>query len=262
MFEDESGHYGRALLLLDEVIATCRATGESFIQARALNTAGWIHGELEDHAGSLDLNRQSLELAAAIETADTEITSNARLNLGDSLLALARFEDADEQYRAVERVVRNPRPQDRWMLWRYAQHLFHSVGELSLARGNVGAALAYAGECLSSAEGTNSVKNIVKARRLRGQGLLAQRELAAAEAELTSTADTARQLGNPPQLWKTLAAVGDLRLVQGRLADARGVYGEAVQIVSGVAANLPDERLRHTLLNSGEVQQIMERAHG
>ena len=93
------------------MFATCQATGESFIQARALNTAGWIHAELHDHAGSLDLNGQSLALAAAIETADTEITSNARLNLGDSLVALGRFADADEQYQAVEHVVRKPRPQ-------------------------------------------------------------------------------------------------------------------------------------------------------
>src|SRR4051794_34356767 len=136
-----AGDYARALALLDDVIATCRATGESFIQARALNTAGWIHAELCDHAGALDLNGQSLELAAAIESADTEITSNARLNLGDSLVALGRLAEADAQYRAVERVVRDPRPQDRWMLWRYAQHLFHSVGEVCLMRGDTHAAL-------------------------------------------------------------------------------------------------------------------------
>ncbi|MBV9598691.1 MAG: AAA family ATPase, partial [Chloroflexi bacterium] len=61
-----AGEYGRALALLDEVVATCRATGESFIQARALNTAGWIHGELYDHLGALDLNGQSLDLAAGV----------------------------------------------------------------------------------------------------------------------------------------------------------------------------------------------------
>src|SRR5207248_11403728 len=35
------GDYARALTLLDEVVATCISTGETFIQARALNTAGW-----------------------------------------------------------------------------------------------------------------------------------------------------------------------------------------------------------------------------
>ena len=55
------------------------------------------------------------------------ITSNARLNLGYRLVALGRLAEADEHYRAVEQVVRNPRPQDRWMLWRYGQHLCRGV---------------------------------------------------------------------------------------------------------------------------------------
>lgn len=98
--------YGRALALLDEAISACRATGESFVQAPALNTAGRIHGELHDHDGALGHNGQSLELAAVIETADTEITSNARLNLGDSLVALGRFADADQHCQAVDLVAR------------------------------------------------------------------------------------------------------------------------------------------------------------
>jgi tetratricopeptide (TPR) repeat protein len=255
-----AGEYDRALRLLDEVIATCRATGENFIQARALNTAGWLHGELHDHVGALALNEQSLELAAAIETADTEITSNARLNLGDSLMAVGRFEEAERDYRAVEDVVRNPRPQERWMLWRYGQHLFHSLGEFCLAHRNFDAALGYADECLRSAEMSGSVKNIVKSRRLRGQALLAQGELAAADAELRSAIETARGLGNPPQLWNTLVAVGDLRLADGHPEEARHAYSEAVHVISGVAAQLADERLRQTLLSSAKVQAVVELA--
>jgi tetratricopeptide (TPR) repeat protein/transcriptional regulator with XRE-family HTH domain len=251
-----SGEYGRALALLDEVVATCRATGETFIQARALNTAGWIHGQLQDHGRALELNDKSLALALAIETADAEIANNARLNLGDSLVALGRLAEADEHYRAVEQVVEHPRPQDRWMLWRYAQHLFHSLGELCLTRGQAAAALARADACRRAAEATGSAKNVVKARRLRGQALLAGGELAAAEAELGDALDAARRLGNPPQLWATLAAVGDLRTAQGRLADARRAYGEALAVVEEVAARLSDARLREALLRSPAVERV------
>ena len=90
------------------------------------------------------LNRLSLEVATALEVPDTEIQSNARLNLGDSLAALGRADEAEEHFLAVEQVVRQPRPPDHWMLWRYAQHLFHSYGELWLARGETERALAYA----------------------------------------------------------------------------------------------------------------------
>ena len=254
------GDYAPALALLDEVITACASSGESFIRARALNTAGWIHGELQDHARALELNGQSLALAEAIETADPEIESNARLNLGDSLLALGRLDEAEAHFRAVERVVRDPRPQDRWMLWRYAQHLFHSYGDLWLARGDAARALAYADECLRGAEASDSPKNVVKARRLRGQAFLARGELAAAEAELGLALDVARRTGNPPQLWKTLVALGDLRMAQHAATSARRAYSDALEVVQHLAADLPATPLRATFLTSPHVQRIM-RAH-
>ena len=118
------------------LIATGERIGEVYVRPRALNTAGWIHGELQDYQRALELNTQSLAVASTIKFADTEIRSNALLNLGDCLMALGRPDEAEEHFQAVERVVRNPSPQDRWMLWRYAQHLFHSYGELWLARGD------------------------------------------------------------------------------------------------------------------------------
>ena len=256
------GDYARALALLDEVMAICASVGETFILARALNTAGWIHGELQNHARALDLNGQSLGLAGAIETADTEIGSNARLNLGDSLLALGRLAEAEAHFRAVERVVRNPRPQDHWMLWRYAQHLFHSSGELCLARGDTAQALAYAGECLEGAESTESKKNVVKARRLRGQVFLARGDLGASEAEFDRAIDVARQLGNPPQLWKTLAAIGDLRQARGAPAAAQQARREALAVIEAVAAQLRDDALRAIVLASPHVQRIRRSAIG
>jgi tetratricopeptide (TPR) repeat protein len=253
------GEYVRALTLLDEAIATGAGIGETFIQARALNTAGWIRGELQDHERALELNRRSLDLVGTIETADTEIGSNARLNLGDSLLALGRLDDAEAQFQAVERITRNPRPPDRWMLWRYAQHLFHSHGELRLARGDPEMALAYADECLRGAEATDSKRNIAKARRLRGQVFLARGELAAAEAELARALDIARRLGNPPQIWKTLVAVGDVRHARGDRAGAGRAYREALAIVEEVAAHLADAPLREVFLTSPHVRQIRRR---
>jgi tetratricopeptide (TPR) repeat protein len=239
------------------VVAACSDSGETFVRARALNTAGWIHGELQDHWRALELNGQSLALAREFATADPEIESNARLNLGDSLLALGRLAEAEAHFRAVERVVRDPRPQDRWMLWRYAQHLFHSFGELWLARGDPATALAYADECLRGAEASDSPKNVVKARRLRGEAFLARGALAAAEAELDGALRVARRIGNPVQLWKTLVALGDLRSAQGSAATARQTYGEALTVVHRVAADLPATPLRETFLASLHVQGIM-----
>ena len=254
------GDYTRALALLEGVIAACERIGERFLGARALNTAGWLYCELHDHRRAIELNTQSLDVASTMEVSDAEIRGNARLNLGDSLMALGRGDEAEEHFRAVERVVRNPSPPERWMIWRYAQHLFHSYGELCLARGDSGRALAYADECLALAEPSESKKNVVKARRLRGQSFLMHGRVDEAEQEIERALEVARQIGNPPQLWKTYVALGDLQLAQGRAADADQTYRDALQIIDAVAADLTDTALRQTFLTSSHVLRIQHLA--
>jgi tetratricopeptide (TPR) repeat protein len=254
------GDYTRALALLDEVLTTSERIGEAVVRARAANTAGWIYGEVQDHHRALALNRLSLEVATALEVPDTEIQNNARLNLGDSLAALGRADEAEEHFLAVEQIVRQPRPPDHWMLWRYAQHLFHSYGELWLVRGNTEQALAYADRCLALAEPSDSRKNIVKAYRLRGQALLVQGRLAEAEREIVRALGLARQLGNPPQLWKTYAALGELRQTQGKPEEARLAFRAAVTTIDQVARSLGDATLQASFLSSSHVRQIRDHA--
>ena len=215
---------------------------------------GWIYGELQDHEEAILLNAAGFEVAR--QEAEPEKESNALLNWADDLMALGRLDEAEAHLKQVEQVVRNPRPQDRYMLWRYSQHLFHSYGELWLAREDVEKALTYADECLALAEGSDSKKNIVKARRLRGQVFLAKHELAKAEPELATALDIAQEIGNPPQLWKTYVALGDLRQAQGQEAEARSAYRGALAIIDGVAASLSNELLRETFLGSDHVKSI------
>ena len=146
------------------------------------------------------------------------------------------------------------------MAWRSSQHLFHSYGELWLARGDLERASAYADECLELALFNSSDKNVVKGRRLRGQILLACGRIQEAEEELAAALATACEMGNPPQLWKTHAAIGELRLAQGKTDDARAAYGEALSVIGGVAGSLNDEQLRETLLRSKHVEGIRRAA--
>ena len=253
------GEYQRALTLLLDAMATCERIGEKVWYARHLNGTGWLYGELQDARGAMDWNRRSLAGALESTAPDPECESNARLNLGDSLLALGQPDAAAEQFRLVERIVRHPRPTDHWLLWSYAQHLLHSFGELWLAGGDARTALAYADECVQRAEATGRRKNVVKGRRLRGQAHLARGNLDAAEQDLAAALLVAAELGNPPQLWKTHAALGDLHAARGRPDGARRAYRAALAVVDRVAAGLTDasvRSLRATFLDSPPVRSI------
>jgi tetratricopeptide (TPR) repeat protein len=256
------GEYSRAIAALEQLIARCERVDEHAIYERALNTLGWVYGEICDYEQATQWNARGLELARQL--ANTEVINNALLNLGDCAKACGRLDEAEGHYQEIEQVVRavahDRTAKEQFMLWRWAQHLFHSYGELWLQRGDPGKALAYADECLALAEPSESRKNIVKGRRLRGQALQAHGHLAEPARELEIALTVAREVGNPPQLWKTLAALGDLRRAQSRPTVARRAYREALAVIEGVAAALTDEALRQTFLSSVEVQRIRERA--
>ena len=76
-------------------------------------------------------------------------------------------------------------------------------------------ALALADECLALAEPTESQKNVVKGRRLRGQALLAQGKLEQAEQELSTALEVAQAGGQPAAALEDLAAIGELRRGRG-----------------------------------------------
>jgi tetratricopeptide (TPR) repeat protein len=235
----------------------CERVGDWQVRSRVVNTIGWVFAELEDHGQALQWNRSGMELVGGIASMpDAEVEMNTRLNLADNLDALGRPEEAEQEFQAVEAAVRNPNKAQVWLLWRYSLHFFHSYGEHVLGRGEPERALAYADECLQVAEETGSEKYVVKGRRLRGQALIALGRLDDAEQDLSTALEVALALANPPQLWKTHAAVGDLRRAQGRPEDARQSYGDALVVIEAVAAGLTDEKLRQGLRHSAPVEAI------
>jgi tetratricopeptide (TPR) repeat protein len=253
------GEYEQALALLEDVLATGKRIGDDFWLARGLNTKGWLYGELQDHQQAMTWNMQGVEAALDANFSIPEVESNARLNLGDNLLSLGRLDEAEKHFQKVEQVVRNPRPQDQFMLWRYSQHLFHSYGELWLARGNLDMAITYADECLALAEQSKSEKNMVKGQRLRAQVFLAQGKFEEANQELSIAIEVAKRVGNPPQLWKTYAVKGDLRQMQERPNDACRAYGDALAVIEEMAAGLKNKTLRDMFMRSHDVQEIRQK---
>jgi tetratricopeptide (TPR) repeat protein len=250
------GDYTEAIELLTHGLAQSKRVGDVFYRARVFNTLGWIYQELYDYETAKEYNGLGLELAHTM--GDPETINNATLNLADIAMAQGNHSEAEVLYQRVERFARHPGPRDHWMLWRYSQHLFHSMGELALRQGDPARALAHAAECLTLAEQSQSMKNVVKGRRLRGQAFQAQRQLAEAEQELAFALDAARKVGNPPQVWKTLVALTELCRAKRKQTLARAHAMEAFNVINGVASRLVDEDLRATLLGAAEVQYIRE----
>lgn len=249
------GRYSEAITMMNDTITICERMGEKVHQSRNWNTLGWVYNELCDWGRAIECNQKGLDLALA--HGDSEIILNAQINLADSAFGIGERDQAREE---LEELYASLPKQHEWQKWRYSQHLTHSLGEVLLAEGDMYRAVNLADECLALAEPTESRKNIVKGRRLRGQAFLAQGKLVEAEREISTALEIAKEIGNPPQLWKTHAALGDLRKAQGQIDAGRKAYRAALTVIDGVADDLTDESLRETFLNSDHVQGIRQAA--
>lgn len=251
------GTYMEAIEAMKQGEALATRVGEPFSITRARNSLGWMYGEIQHVEEATHWNLACLEFAANVEFPDPEIEANAHLNLADLAIAKGDLDEAERHLKWVERPVRSPAPEERWALWSYTQHFCHSYGELFLLRGDLEQARTLAEECLDRAESTNRLKNVVKAKRLLAQTATSSGDLDAAGVHLEAALAIAHQIGNPPQLWKTLTAAGDLRRAHGR--DATEPYDEATAVIERVAAGLTDE-LRDRLLASDALRSVRARA--
>jgi tetratricopeptide (TPR) repeat protein len=253
------GEYAAALGALQEALALSDRLGDKVFKCRVLNSLGWVYGEIYNLEAAIRYNREGAE--ASYKVGDPEIIRNAEINLGDDYLLLGDLEQAQ---RYLEKVYADTQQRgkwgEEWMKWRYAQHLYHSLGELWLAKGDAAQTLECAEACLKLAEPTMSRKNLVKGWRLKGQALLAQGQGEQAEAALARALTMAREIGNPPQLWKTYQALGALYEWQADLERAQAAYQSALDVIDGVAEErLQDQELQRTFLAARPVQAIRER---
>lgn len=253
------GDYRAAIEKLRRTIADSERMGEVAVRARAMNTLGWIYADLQDYARAAELNHEGIEVAL-LEGDEPEKISNARLNIADGLIAQGRYHEAEKQLAPVLEVIRNPSPQDRWMLWRYTQHAFIVGAELALARDKTTEAIAYLDECKGLAGPSSSSKYLVKVGRLRGRIYLAEKELGEAAKCLDDAVTRARALGHPPDLWRTLLIAADVAGEFGDKERHNALRAEARQQLEHAFAQLDDTPVRDTFRRSALFSEVVVQA--
>jgi tetratricopeptide (TPR) repeat protein len=213
--------------------------------------------ECGDLERARELNQRAAE--GGRKRGDHESFANAELNLGDIALLEGDLALARDYLEGVLRLVRDPSTSE-WMRWRYSMHLFASLGELALARGDSDTARGHADECLERATRTRSRKYIVKSWRLRGELALARRHGDDAEHALRQALEVAQSIDNPTELWKTHAALGRLYAAL-RLPEASSkAYRSAVKVVDRIKASVDDPKLAETLATAPRFRELYQHA--
>jgi len=250
-----TGDYDEARLALEEGLAFSEKVGDEIWGHRILNSLGWLYGECGDLGRAIDLNQKAAD--AARGRGDPETIANSELNLGDAFLEQGDIGLAKEFLEGVLRIVRDPATSE-WVLWRYSTHLFSSLGELWLTRGDSTRAQEYADQCLKIAKRTNSRKYLIKGLRLKGEIAFSRRQWEESKAALEKASTIADAISNPTQQWKTYLAMGRLHTEVKRPELARQAYQAAHEVISKIKGSLRDSGLRTSLESSPLVRQVYE----
>ncbi|MGH9962259.1 MAG: hypothetical protein ACREBC_34905, partial [Pyrinomonadaceae bacterium] len=162
-----------------------------------------------------------------------------------------------EETIAAFRETRDIFERDAWFRWRYNIRLEAATAWHWLRQGDLEKAAEFAQRLLDTANQHEVHKYIAEARRLKGKIAVAASDPATAKTEFAAALDELKRYPAPLVAWRTYADLGRLHSAHGDQMAAQSAFAQAAEIVNACAANVTDDNLRATFLNSAAVREVM-----
>ncbi|MCA1575531.1 MAG: hypothetical protein LC770_13580 [Acidobacteria bacterium] len=218
------------------------------------NCIGWMHRELQDFEGALKHDQEGLQVARQYHVLEAEANSLINLSIDHT------YEGNAEETISAFREIRDIFKRDAWFRWRYNIRLEAATAWHWLRQGDLEKAGEFAQRLLDTANQHEVHKYIAEAHRLKSQIAIAASDAVTAEAEFAAALDELHRYPAPLVAWRTYADLGHLQSERGELTAAQSAFTRAAEIVKTVAANVTDDNLRATFLNSTAVRELIEGA--
>jgi class 3 adenylate cyclase/tetratricopeptide (TPR) repeat protein len=250
------GEYVAGQATIVEGLELARSRGNAFVEGRLINSLGWLHQELGDFAGALELDQQSAAIGVRIKNQNVEIS--ALINVAFDHYHLG------EPRRALEELQELAVRVDKFAVgahrWRWSMHIGAYLAQVLLASGETAEALEQVERVLPTAQSTGSRKYIGRCHHLRGQIALAEGNAARAASELGDAVRIAREIEHPTLLWQAAIDHSSALAAIGRAEDAQVAARLALETIDGIAGRAPDAALRQSFVGWRAVQDAQARA--
>lgn len=206
------GRYGEAWTGMQKTLVWLESLKQTRYQFIAYDCIGHLLLDL----GLNDLAVEQLERGCALGRDTGILFWRAAI---DSGLAIARSRRGEKNLASAlqAELEQTRRTAERYMMVRCLEGL----AEIALAAGDADGCLAYADELLAIAEANGLRELAAVARRWRGEAMLAKKDHAAAQAELSRAAALAEEIGRVRVQFDTQRALNRLHAAQGQRDDAR-----------------------------------------
>ena len=248
------GRMSEAMANLNEAIKIGQRNGDRFWLPRLPNCIGWIHREMQDFDGALRHDRRGLEVGREHHVLEAE--ANSLINLGLDYDHTGHSENTLLTFGEAESIFER----DAWFRWRYNIRLQAGTCEHWLAKGETEKAREFALRAFETATRHEAHKYIAAAHKLLGQVAVAEGDVAEADRQFAAALEELRTFPAPLVTWKTYAQIGRMKSQVGDYLAAREAFAEAAKILTSIAANIEEEELRQTFLNSTAVQEVVNKA--
>ncbi|MDQ3665293.1 MAG: protein kinase [Acidobacteriota bacterium] len=249
------GQMSEAIATLEEAIQMAGRNGDRFWFPRMPNCIGWMHRELQDFEGALRYDQEGLQVARQFHVLEAEANSLINLSIDHT------YGGKPEETIAAFRETREIFERDAWFRWRYNIRLEAATAWHWLRQGDLEKAGEFAQRLLDTANQHEVHKYTAEAHRLRARIAIAASDPATAETEFAAALDEVQRYPAPLVAWRTYADLGRLRSDRGDLTAAQEAFTRAAEIVKACAANVTDDNLRATFLNSTVAREVMEGAN-
>jgi tetratricopeptide (TPR) repeat protein len=248
------GHMSEGLAILEEAISKARRNGDHFWFPRMPNCIGWIHRELQDFKGALAYDEEGLHVGREFNVLEAE--ANSLINLGIDHTIAGKPHDAADVFQNTHDIFER----DKWFKWRYSIRLEAAKAEHWLCQGDLGKAKEFTETLFSMASNFKSRKYVAVAHKLRSEIANAEEKPEVARAEYQAALDVLDEYPVPVVRWRVIAGLGKLLSSTGDVEGSLKAFGEAKKIIEEIAANVSDNSLRTTFMESEAVQEVMRGA--
>jgi tetratricopeptide (TPR) repeat protein len=248
------GQMSEAIATLEEAIRMAGRNGDRFWFPRMPNCIGWMHRELQDFEGALKHDQEGLRVARQYHVLEAE--ANSLINLSIDHTYGGNAEETISAFRETREIFER----DAWFRWRYNIRLEAATAWHWLRQSDLEKAAEFARRLLDTANQHEVHKYMAEAHRLKAQIAIAANDSAAAEVEFAAALDELQRYPAPLVAWRTYSDLGRLQSKRGNLTAAHSAFTQAAEIVQACAANVTDDSLRATFLNSRAVREVMSGA--
>jgi tetratricopeptide (TPR) repeat protein len=249
------GDYMASIKKYQEALKFAEETGELLNRCKGLNTLGWVYSDLGWISEAKKLNEASYKAALEIGSGSEEAEANAIVNLAENAVAEGDFEQAKKYLEGLSKKAETD-PGYLFARHRWEVRQLCTLGEISLHKDETDEAMQCAHKAFEIAEKTLNKRGMIKASCLMGEIYITKKDFSKAEETLNEAIANAKEIGNPPQLWRTYYALGKLKEAQGLKQEAKEKYREALKVTERTAWLLTDKKIRDIFLNSDQIVGI------